>query len=145
MIRVSAIETMGIPTMRLPAENALSALQTTGELAAASFFMIGYGVDSPLAGRRFDRSDTRRKVGTAPFMTMLPRALGLLANADVDATGGTCYGDSGGPAVLDVNGYRDVVMGVATTSDFACRATAWYYRLDTDAAREFLASHISLP
>jgi hypothetical protein len=47
-------------------------------------------------------------------------------------SGGTCYGDSGGPHFL-----RDskVVVSVTVTGDRWCRATDKTYRLDTDQAR----------
>jgi hypothetical protein len=56
--------------------------------------------------------------------------------------GGTCYGDSGGPNFL---GDTDILAATTITGDFMCRATNVVYRLDTPAARTFLARFVTLP
>jgi len=57
--------------------------------------------------------------------------------------GGACYGDSGGPDLL---GDSDVIVSMVSGGDSACRATAKDYRIDTDFARQFLASQgVPLP
>jgi hypothetical protein len=57
-------------------------------------------------------------------------------------SGGTCYGDSGGPHFL-----RDTSTIVSTTitGDAQCRATDTTYRLDTRSARNFLDDFVTLP
>jgi hypothetical protein len=56
--------------------------------------------------------------------------------------GGTCYGDSGGPNFL---GDTDIIAAITITGDAACRSTNVDYRLDTAAARTFLAQYVTLP
>ncbi len=56
--------------------------------------------------------------------------------------GGTCYGDSGGPNFL---GSTTVLAATTITGDAVCRATNVIYRLDTPAARTFLARYVTLP
>ena len=56
--------------------------------------------------------------------------------------GGTCYGDSGGPNFL---GSSNIVAATTITGDAICRSTNVDYRLDTAAARSFLAAYVTLP
>jgi len=57
-------------------------------------------------------------------------------------SGGTCYGDSGGPHFV---GSSDVVVAVTVTGDVNCRATDVDYRVDTDESRAFLSEFVTLP
>jgi secreted trypsin-like serine protease len=50
--------------------------------------------------------------------------------------GGTCFGDSGGPIFLTVNGQQTLVA-ITITGDTVCRSTNVTYRLDTASARQF--------
>ena len=58
--------------------------------------------------------------------------------------GGACFGDSGGPNFLTVEGTR-LIAAITITGDAVCRATNVAYRLDTTSARDFLAPYVSLP
>jgi hypothetical protein len=57
-------------------------------------------------------------------------------------SGGTCYGDSGGPHFI---GETDVIASITVTGDVNCRATDVAYRMDTDSARDFLGQFVTLP
>ncbi len=60
--------------------------------------------------------------------------------------GGTCYGDSGGPHFIHLNGQEtDMVAAITVTGDAPCKATDVTYRMDTDSARSFLADYVTLP
>ena len=58
--------------------------------------------------------------------------------------GGACYGDSGGPNFLDVDGEL-ILVATTITGDGPCYATNVAYRLDTAAARAFLDDYVDLP
>ena len=49
--------------------------------------------------------------------------------------GGACFGDSGGPNVITING-REVVASITRhlNGNFDCETGLWAYRLDTPAA-----------
>ncbi len=60
--------------------------------------------------------------------------------------GGTCYGDSGGPHFIHLNGVEtNIVAAITVTGDTQCKATDKDYRTDTEAARRFLAEYVTLP
>ena len=58
--------------------------------------------------------------------------------------GGACYGDSGGPNFVTIDGEL-ILVGTTITGDVPCYATNVVYRLDTQAARAFLADYVTLP
>jgi secreted trypsin-like serine protease len=62
-----------------------------------------------------------------------------LSQNPATGNGGTCFGDSGGPNFLDVNGQR-LIVSITITGDSVCRSTNVDYRLDTISAQAFLAS-----
>ncbi|HKI22367.1 MAG TPA: hypothetical protein VKA24_03010 [Gaiellaceae bacterium] len=53
-------------------------------------------------------------------------------------SGGTCYGDSGGPHFLG-GMTSSLLVSLTVTGDAMCRATDLTYRLDTYVAQEFLS------
>jgi hypothetical protein len=57
-------------------------------------------------------------------------------------SGGTCFGDSGGP---HFQGSSNLVVSVTVTGDRFCRATDVTYRTDTASARGFLEEFVTLP
>jgi secreted trypsin-like serine protease len=71
-----------------------------------------------------------------------------LTNSMNQATGngGTCYGDSGGPHFIHLEGIEtNIVVSVTVTGDANCKATDKTYRVDTEAARQFLGQFVTLP
>lgn len=67
----------------------------------------------------------------------------LAMNASRDLSG-VCYGDSGGPNYVDVDGTL-VLAAVTSWVDTPCYAIAVQYRTDTPSARAFLADFVELP
>jgi V8-like Glu-specific endopeptidase len=55
-------------------------------------------------------------------------------------SGGVCFGDSGGPQLLG-----DTVAALTSTGNKKCTGQSASYRLDTPAARSFLAGFLTLP
>jgi hypothetical protein len=58
--------------------------------------------------------------------------------------GGACYGDSGGPNFVTIDGQL-VLAGTTITGDTPCYATNVAYRTDSDTARAFLDAYVGLP
>ena len=60
-------------------------------------------------------------------------------------SGGTCFGDSGGP-VLHFDGTREVIVGVNSfVMNLNCNGSSFAYRVDIADARSFLAGYTAVP
>ena len=59
-------------------------------------------------------------------------------------SGGTCFGDSGGPHFLG-GATSNLLVSITVIGDAMCRATDKTYRLDTASARAFLDDFVTLP
>jgi hypothetical protein len=146
VVLVPASATRGITPMRLPTAGLLDQLRAAGVLTTqALLFNVGYGVSAARTGRPGFGYDGRRNVSRSPFSALTPTWLKLNMNNAATNEGGDCYGDSGGPKILDRAGYRDIVLATVTTGDANCRATTWDWRTDTPEARAFLAAYVTLP
>ena len=139
--------TAGITTATLPAAGLLDQLDARNGLRGTTFTAVGYGVQnrSVGGGQPFfqDLNPVPRMFSHSSFDALNPAWLRLSQNP-ATGDGGTCYGDSGGPNFMNVNGTRTLVA-TTVTGDTACRATNVVYRLDTSAARTFLGQYVSLP
>jgi hypothetical protein len=61
-------------------------------------------------------------------------------------SGGTCYGDSGGPHFIWLDGVEtDIVAATTITGDAQCKSLDRDYRVDTQSARDFLGQYVTLP
>jgi hypothetical protein len=67
-----------------------------------------------------------------------------LAMNESRGLGGACYGDSGGPNFVAIDGQL-VLAATTITGDTPCYATNVAYRLDTPSARAFLGQYVTLP
>jgi secreted trypsin-like serine protease len=64
----------------------------------------------------------------------------------LDADGGTCSGDSGGPQFLGAGATETPIqVSITITGDVECFATNVDYRIDTPQARAFLSQFVTLP
>jgi len=103
------------------------------------FTAVGYGMtrDTQQGGwQTIEPIDGVRRYATQSFLS-LQKAWLLLSMVPAIGSGGTCYGDSGGPHFL---GGPDshTIASITVTGDTWCKATDKTYRLDTPAARDFL-------
>jgi hypothetical protein len=78
------------------------------------------------------------------FRALTPGFLQLSINPTLN-NGGACFGDSGGPVFLPVNGQLILVAVSSVGGDPICRAMSGNYRLDIATARDFLESFVTLP
>jgi secreted trypsin-like serine protease len=58
--------------------------------------------------------------------------------------GGACYGDSGGPSFVRIDGAL-LLAGITITGDTPCYATNVAYRTESPTARAFLSEYVALP
>jgi hypothetical protein len=132
----------GITPARLPEAGSLSGLAKN-----QAFTSVGYGAQSVSIdhGPTFQYADVRYAATSDTLFAINKAWLRISMNPKL-GDGGTCYGDSGGPNFLGAGGDETNVVGATTvTGDFMCRATNVVYRLDTDSARTFLGTYVTLP
>lgn len=122
----------------LPAVNALDALKPR---ASTTFTSVGYGLQQ--VNSAFSTAQRVRMVAH-PHLIQIntgftgPQSLLLSNNA---ATGGTCFGDSGGPSYL---GNGNVVAAVTSFGlNGSCGGTGGVFRLDRPDVLAFIAQFTS--
>lgn len=109
------------------------------QLRQLGFTTVGYGIVrmSKKGGPHGFIDQTTRMVAQQTLLSLQPTWLLLNMNPST-GSGGTCYGDSGGPHFL--GGMRsNLIVSLTVTGDVPCRATDKTYRLDTPSAQEFLS------
>jgi len=147
--------TSGITPAVLPTEGLLDELAADKRLHDAVLTAVGYGEHERVLSGGPPTHLTPR-----PFLPPLPNPLprkfafpgfhaltgGYLMLSQNPATGdgGQCYGDSGGPDFLEVDGQL-VLVGIVNGTDPTCHALNLASRLDTESVREFLGQYVTLP
>jgi hypothetical protein len=147
VLLVDPRQTSGITPATLPAAGLLDQLAAQNGLKNAIFTAVGYGLQNRVTGGGVpffqDMNPIPRMFAFSSFDSLNGGYLRLSQNPST-GDGGTCFGDSGGPNFLNVNGTRTLVA-ITITGDAVCRATNVDYRLDIPTARAFLAPFVTLP
>ena len=111
------------------------------------FTSVGYGTEirKPASGPQKPVAETYpliRRNAVQPGQKLTDQILQLNGNInDTRGTGGTCFGDSGGPTFLD--GYLVTVTSYAYTGN--CRYLGGYQRVDIEVAQGWLAEFEVFP
>ena len=131
----------GVTPATLPACGLLDQLVAQNGLKNTVFTNAGYGLQNRIVsgGVPFfqDLNPVPRMFSFSSFNSLNGGYLRLSQNATT-GNGGTCFGDSGGPQFLTVNG-QQLIISITITGDSVCRSTNVDYRLDTVSAQGFLA------
>lgn len=129
----------GVTPARLPTANFLDSIR----LKDQRFTPVGYGTvrETKKKGPHSLFFDAQRRFADQGFRSLTKSWLNLSMNPST-GSGGTCFGDSGGPHFL---GSSNLVVSITITGDRFCRATDRTYRADTDSARAFLDDFVDLP
>jgi len=125
----------------LPTVNQLDALRTS---VSTLFTSVGYGLQLayPDAASWKDQADRVRMVAH-PYLVQINTGLtgdySLLLSNNV-TTGGTCFGDSGGPNFL---GDSNVIAGVTSFGmNWTCAGTGGVFRVDRQNVLDFVKSYL---
>jgi secreted trypsin-like serine protease len=123
---------------RLPTVGLLSDLKADGSIYDQTFTAVGYGTvrEDKTGGPHAFFFDGIRRYALQSFLSLQKAWLTLNMNPST-GSGGTCYGDSGGPHFLG-GVSSNLIVSVTVTGDAMCRATDKTYRIDTPWARDFL-------
>ena len=106
------------------------------------FTVVGYGgsfVDEPPPWE-IEYLD-HRAIAESAFQNLLDAWLQISQNQS-RGDEGTCYGDSGGPILRDVQG-TEVVVAVTSWGDVPCVSMGFGYRVDISHSQEFIADVIA--
>lgn len=131
----------GVTPAALPSCGLLDQLVAQNGMKAATFTNVGYGVQNRVVGGGVpffqDLNPIPRMFSFSSFNSLNGGYLRLSQNAST-GNGGTCFGDSGGPNFLTVDGHQ-LIVAITITGDTVCRSTNVDYRVDTVSAQAFLA------
>lgn len=132
----------GIVPARLPTAGSLGSFSQGQAFTAA-----GYGVQTLTPGSGVDTQDQSRWMAVTTLNATNPAWLRLSQVAATGSnSGGTCFGDSGGPNFLGAGAQEtNIVAGLTISGDAQCLATNVTYRTDTASARAFLKTYVTLP
>jgi secreted trypsin-like serine protease len=140
-------EAPGITPAELPTAGLLDQLKASHVLKHTRFTAVGYGTVryDKTTGPHAILGNLDRNRADQGFLSLTNAWLTLSMNLST-GSGGTCYGDSGGPHFIHLNGVETrIVAAVTVTGDANCLATDKTYRTDTPAARAFLDDFVDLP
>ncbi len=82
--------------------------------------------------------EDKRQYTYSEYQALLKSWLRLSQNFATD-DGGSCYGDSGGPAFWEDPELGDILVGLTSWGDMPTVATAFCYRADTADTHDLIA------
>jgi hypothetical protein len=127
----------------LPEANMLSAIGSR-VLDTYDWWVMGYGTQEALrgpGGHTHPGGGVRLKA--LVDFNALNKSWIRLSMIEPRGYGGACYGDSGGPNFVEIEGQL-ILVATTITGDSPCYATNVVYRLDTEAAQAFLDDYVTL-
>ena len=131
---------------KLPTVNQLDALKTKRGLQDVTFTSVGYGLQEsfPTAAAWKEHNQKIRMVANPKLLQInTPGFTGdfsLLLSNNAN-TGGTCFGDSGGPNFL---GNTNIVAGVTSFGiNGNCAGTGGVFRMDRQDVLDFVNSFLN--
>ncbi|MGH9872755.1 MAG: trypsin-like serine protease [Pyrinomonadaceae bacterium] len=131
----------GVTPATLPACGLLDQLSAQNGLKTAVFTGVGYGLQNRVVGGGVpffqDMNPIPRMYSFSSFNSLNGGYIRLSQNPST-GNGGTCFGDSGGPNFMNLNG-QQILAAITITGDSVCRSTNVDYRVDTTSAQGFLA------
>ncbi len=135
----------GITPANLPYEGFLDDLRKEGELrqgsTGAKFTVVGYGATLSWPPPEIYYEEVRQ-FAQSEYQTLLKKWLRMSQN-QATGDGGTCFGDSGGPAFwTDPDTGEEVLVGITSWGDAVCVASGFNYRVDIPETLEFIQSVI---
>ena len=135
----------GITPAEIAPVGFLDALRASGVINTTDYLNVGYGTSEKIViqgqGPTFPFDGTR-KWTISGFHALNPDMIHLDQNLNRGLSG-TGYGDSGGPTFVDTAS-GPVVISVVSTGDVPLYSTSVNTRVDTVAARDFLAPYLAL-
>jgi hypothetical protein len=132
----------GIEWAPLPDEGFLDDLRANkvlrpGGPEGAKFTVVGYGGTLQWPPPEITYDDVRQ-VAYSEYVALTKVWLHM-SQLSLKGDGGTCFGDSGGPAFwVDPDTGDETIVGVTSWGDAQCVATGFDYRIDTEDSLAFI-------
>jgi secreted trypsin-like serine protease len=145
LVLTDPVPDTGITPANLPSEGFLDDLKDEGLLHRGSFrakfTLVGYGgsLEWPPP---FIFYEDERQFAESEFRALLKKWLRMSQN-QATGDGGTCYGDSGGPAFWTAEDGTETLVGVTSWGDAQCVASAFNYRVDIPETLDFIADVVA--
>jgi secreted trypsin-like serine protease len=131
----------GIQPAEIAELGLLDEMKAEGTLnQSTAFTSVGYGAQEggkPKSG--FTYLDTR-EYAVGYFNSLGSGMLHISQNIHT-GSGGSCYGDSGGPQFL---GDTNIIVSITVTGDVFCKATNSAQRIDIASVQNFLSQYLEL-
>ena len=125
----------------LPYEGFLDDLRANGALNGALFTVVGYGATLYMPPPEIVYEDIRQ-YAYSEYKILLNSWLRMSQNNATD-DGGTCFGDSGGPAFwVDPDTGEETLVGITSWGDAMCMSAGFNYRVDIPDTLDFIDSVI---
>ena len=140
-------ESPGITPASLPPAGMLDDLKANHALKDTLFTAVGYGGvrETNRTGFQAILDNMDRNRVDQEFLSLTKSWISMSMNL-ATGNGGTCYGDSGGPHFIHLDGEEtNIVVSITVTGDAPCKAVDKTYRTDTQSARGFLDEFVELP
>jgi secreted trypsin-like serine protease len=127
----------------------LDAMKADHSILTARFTAVGYGTtrESMQKGWQGILDNIERQYADQSFWSLTSAWVNFtMLPTGANDSGGTCYGDSGGPHFVHQDAVEtDIVVAITITGDAQCKSLDKDYRVDTSAARDFLGQFVALP
>jgi secreted trypsin-like serine protease len=139
--------TSSLATAQLPTAGMLDKLKADHVLKDTTFTTVGYGTvrDTQKGAFASILDNLDRNKADQGFHSLTKAWLNLPMTPST-GDGGTCYGDSGGPHFIWLDGQEtNIVASITVGGDAPCKALDKTYRMDTESARDFLGQFLPLP
>lgn len=122
----------------------LDRLKQKGTLDDKTFTAVGYGTirETKTGGPAGFGDNSQRRFVLQEFQSLTKTWITFSQNP-ATGSGGTCFGDSGGPHFLG-GVESNLQVSITVTGDAMCRATDKTYRIDTESARDFVSNYVDL-
>ncbi len=127
----------------MPDEDLLADILAEAGNSTNVFTAVGYGVQgviNPFAGDDFARyNGTVRLIELTSFFNGPGQSAKFTNNpGNGNGSGGTCFGDSGGPIYQDT----PIVTAVVSFGVTPCIGVDFQFRIDTSTALDFIDEHV---
>jgi secreted trypsin-like serine protease len=127
---------------QLPEVGFLDSLATRRGLQDITFTLVGYGLQSvrPVESALRERFMTTARLVTTRSNWTNGETI-QLSQSPGRGMGGTCFGDSGGPAFYDSTTTVAAITSYGTNAN--CAGAGWYFRIDQSEVLAFIDSYLN--